>query len=362
MRNYQLKLECSPDLTNYDVKSACNSVDLSLKKMIHAVNIDADFSDFNICLIHGNSGSGKTTFAKHVFGENIFDKKIDENKSIIEQIPDKYTHKEKIEILCSIGLSSVPEWIKPVKVLSNGERARAEIAYFLSTDDEIYIDEFTSVLDRTVAKITAHSVQKYVRKYNKKIVICSVHADVKEWLNADIEIDMNSQTFIDRRGLWRDYKRSEKIKFEVREAPRSSWKMFSKYHYLSDNLPGGKLFIYGLYLGEKQIGFQCFANYTPKNKMMYHSNRTVILPEYVGLGLGICLINETSKIMKKNGYEIRAKYSSTAVHTKMKKDKNWKFLGNSDNFQRCQMRPGKNIINKLGQRRGVVTYQYKFIG
>ena len=50
------------------------------------------------------------------------------------------------------------------------------------------------------------------------------------------------------------------------------------------------------FYNNNQIGFQCFANYTPHKKgtiIIYHSNRTVIHPDYNGMGLGIKLINET---------------------------------------------------------------------
>jgi hypothetical protein len=121
-----------------------------------------------------------------------------------------------------------------------------------------------------------------------------------------------------------DFKREETFQFDIRECERSTWKNFSKYHYLSENLPGGLIYTYGLYLGDNQVGFQCFANYTPPKKgqpVILHSNRTVIHPDYVGIGLGIKIIDETSKLMRLHpeGYRIMGKFSNEAIYQSMRK-------------------------------------------
>jgi ABC-type ATPase with predicted acetyltransferase domain len=54
-----------------------------------------------------------------------------------------------------MGLASVPTWLRPYALLSNGEQYRASLAYKVgkaSENDVILIDEFTSVVDRDVAK------------------------------------------------------------------------------------------------------------------------------------------------------------------------------------------------------------------
>lgn len=95
-------------------------------------------------------------------------------------------------------------------------------------------------------------------------------------------------------------------------------------------MPGGKLHLFGLFDGNKQIGFQCFANYVPikNNKTpIFHSNRTVIHPDYQGFGLGMKLINETSHFVKtKFNYRVMAKFSSIPVYKSMIKNPDWKLL------------------------------------
>jgi GNAT superfamily N-acetyltransferase len=225
----------------------------------------------------------------------------------------------------------------------------------------IVIDEWTSVVDRTVAKVMSHCIQKHARKTGKKIVLMSCHYDVIEWLNPDWVIDANKQTFENRRSLWRDFKRTEQLEFDIKEIGKESWKYFSKYHYLSDNLPGGVIKTYGLFHGENQIGFQCFANYVPHRgggPMKMHSNRTVIHPDYAGLGMGIMLINKTAAHMKEQGYEPWAKFSSTPVYIAMKRQACWQLV-NID--RRTKTVVGGNMLRKSGFRQDIKTYSFKYV-
>lgn len=368
LKKYKVRLE-SPVSDSFRCVRAANSLDINMnEKSVHELEVDADLdSPFNIGLILGASGSGKTTLAKQIYGEDALTTIIDTSKPIIEQFPKEWSYDDCANALAGMGLTSVPCWIRPVYTLSNGQKARAEAALGLSkTDNSIHIiDEWTSVVDRTVAKVMSHCVQKHARKSNKKIILLSCHYDVIEWLNPDWIIDCNKQEFIDRRALsLDDRKRSEQLQFAVKEVDKSTWKYFSKYHYLSKKLPAGRLKFYGLFEGENQIGFQCFANYTPHSdktkKMIMHSNRTVIHPDYAGLGLGILLINETSKIMSKE-YKVMAKFSSTPIFKAMSKYNNeWKLIKNE--ITQGRVTSGGGMDRKSGFRENVRIYVFEYIG
>ena len=358
--------------TEFRCQVAANSLDIDVeKKSIHHLKIDnIDIpKEWSIGLVYGNSGSGKTTMIKHLFGDNVFDVKLDEEKPIINQLPENLTYEECATLLNGIGLNSVPCWIRPVKTLSNGQKARAEAVYLMTKlKDIVFIDEWTSVVDRTVAKAMSLCLYKYAKRNNKKIVLCSCHIDILEWLNPDWMIDCNKQKFMLPQTEDFFFSKRENIEFEIKEVDRDTWKYFSKYHYLSDKLPGGKIYLYGLFHNGNQIGFQCFANYTPyreidkikKRKIIFHSNRTVIHPDYNGLGLGIKLINETSKILKnKINCRIMAKFSSTPVYKAMIKQSCWKYLGFKRLFGKMQM--GKTMLRQSGTReKGVKTYNFEY--
>jgi ABC-type ATPase with predicted acetyltransferase domain len=87
-----------------------------------------------------------------------------------------------------VGLNSIPSWYKPYAVLSNGERFRADLARKI--EDGAVIDEFTSVVDRNVAKAASVALSKYIRKNNiKNVVLSTCHRDILEWLEPDWVID-----------------------------------------------------------------------------------------------------------------------------------------------------------------------------
>jgi len=142
--------------------------------------------EFKLGVIVGSSGSGKSTLLKQ-FG--IEEKPIwGANKSIVSHFdsPD-----EAINKLGSVGLNSVPSWYKPYDVLSNGEKFRADLARKLKNG--AVIDEFTSVVDRTVAKAASVSLSRYIKTNNlTNIVISTCHHDILEWLEPDWVINTDT--------------------------------------------------------------------------------------------------------------------------------------------------------------------------
>lgn len=366
-----IKVELHSEVFNtFRCQSAANSLDIDVKKKsVHKLEINnININDnWNIGLIYGASGSGKTTLAKKLFGENIFDISLDEKLPILEQLPKEYSYEDCSNILNGIGLNSVPCWIRPIKTLSNGQKARAEAAYLMCKNDFVCIDEWTSVVDRTVAKAMSVCLHKFAKKFNKKIILLSCHYDILEWVNPDWLIDCNKQNFELHKNEDFFFNKREKLEFTIKEVGRETWKYFSKYHYLSERLPGGQIYLYGIFYGENQIGFQCFANYVPHvkgTKIIFHSNRTVIHPDYNGLGLGIKLINETSKLlMNKIQCKIMAKFSAVPIYKAMIKQKQWIFLGQKRLMGK--MKTGgsfsRGAQKNTGFREGgIKTYHFEF--
>ena len=365
MQNYELTLVSEPS-KGFRATKAANSLDIDLdEKLSHHFKVEADVtSPFNIGLIVGASGSGKTTLAHQIYGDDCFTDLLDPELPVIEQFPERYSYDECAKMLSGVGLSAVVCWIRPAKTLSNGQKSRAEIALQLANveSDVVVIDEWTSVVDRTVAKVMSHSVQKFAQKNDAQIVLCSCHYDVIEWLNPDWIIDCNKQEFIDRRRLRPSFERSERLQFDIREVGRETWPYFSKYHYLSHKLPGGHIETFGLFLGGEQVGFQCFANYTPQRKgtkRIMHSNRTVIHPDYQGLSLGGLVIDESSAIMKGRGYKVMAKFSSVPVAKMMQRSPHWE-LRSVDRPHKIS--GGGNMDRKTGFRLDVKVYSFEYIG
>jgi ABC-type ATPase with predicted acetyltransferase domain len=142
--------------------------------------------DFHIGVIYGASGSGKSTLLNE-FGEEIYPI-WDPNKAIVSHFdaPD-----EAINKLGAVGLNTIPSWYKPHHVLSNGEKFRADLARKIR--DGAVIDEFTSVVDRNVAKAASVALSKYIKNNGiKRVVIATCHEDVIDWLEPDWVINTNN--------------------------------------------------------------------------------------------------------------------------------------------------------------------------
>lgn len=187
MPTFDIIKENKADKSSFRVSSIIGMFDLQNEHIKeHFVgNIDLP-KEWNVGIIYGASGTGKTTIAKELFKDNIIDNFEYTSNSIIDDMPKNKTVKEITKIFNSVGFSSPPSWLKPYNVLSNGEKMRVDLANALLSDKEIIcFDEFTSVVNREVAKIASYAISKCVKKQNKKFIAISCHYDIIDWLEPD---------------------------------------------------------------------------------------------------------------------------------------------------------------------------------
>lgn len=151
---------------------------------------------WQIGLIVGNSGTGKTTIAKEIWPNEYFNGFVYSGKTILDDMPNGKSVDEICKTFNSVGFSSPPSWLKPYQVLSNGEKMRVDLARCILEDQErIVFDEFTSVVDRNVAKIGSLAIAKALRKTNKQLIAVTCHKDVEAWLQPDWVFDTDSMVF-----------------------------------------------------------------------------------------------------------------------------------------------------------------------
>lgn len=248
------------------------------------VELPADGDDWRIGVIVGPSGSGKSTVARHAYGKQFVEGyRWDKRKAVVDHFPG-VSIKDVTATLTAVGFSSPPAWVKPHHVLSGGERFRCDLARALLAPGELVaFDEFTSVVDRTVAKIGSAAIAKSIRKgrIGKKFVAVTCHYDVLEWLEPDWVLDMASCQLA-RGGL-----RRPSIELTVAPVHRGAWQLFRRHHYLSHELSlASKCF--AAFWGEEPVAFSSWIHRMTRNRRAHdmREHRTVVLPDYQGVGIG----------------------------------------------------------------------------
>lgn len=173
----------------FNVPSAMAS-DFGFDVEIPVDDSGAPEGEWRIGVVCGPSGSGKTSIGRKLdeLGWTEWGAETWPAGSIIDAIAPDGSFEEVTATLASVGLGTVPTWLRPFRVLSNGERYRAELARLLAeTDrDRIWFDEFTSVLDRKVATVGAQAFAKAWRRGPaRQVVLITPHHDVLPWLKPD---------------------------------------------------------------------------------------------------------------------------------------------------------------------------------
>src|SRR5262245_58862156 len=150
---------------------------------------------WTIGAIVGPSGSGKTTLAKAAFG-GIYERRAwPKDRAIIDCFPD-VPIKELTVALASAGLGSPPTWLKPYHVLSGGEKYRADLFRALvRSRGVVVVDEFSALLDRTVAKTASAAFARLVRWLSDSpeplwFVAVTCHRDILPWLSPDWVVEL----------------------------------------------------------------------------------------------------------------------------------------------------------------------------
>lgn len=258
-------------------------------------------SNFGIGLIVGASGSGKSTLLAN-FGieENL---EWSKHKAIVSHFDDA---NDAVQRLGAVGLNSIPSWMRPYHVLSTGEKFRADLARKLKSG--AVIDEFTSVIDRNVAKSCSRALSRYVRE-NKltNIVIASCHRDIAEWLEPDWIFDTDNGEMSER-GLARP-----EINIELLPCSREVWPAFSNHHYLDSNLNKSARCWLAMW-NRTPVGFTAVIAFPSGNwDNGWRGHRTVILPDYQGLGIG----NRVSDAVGEMVLSWGGRYFSKTSHPRM---------------------------------------------
>ena len=273
---------------------------------------------WQIGLIVGPSGSGKSTIARQAFGSLYSAGEWPADKAVIDAFGDRAS-KEIAAALSAVGFSSPPSWIKPYSVLSNGEKFRCDLARaLLASNDLIAFDEFTSVVDRTVAQIGSNAISKAIRRTpGKRFVAVSCHYDIVPWLEPDWVLDMATCE------LARGRLHRPPITVEVRRTDKNSWRAFSHHHYLSHDLhPTARCYL-GIVQGEPAAFVATLPTMGVTGARRVH--RLVVLPDYQGIGIGTRVLAAVADHESKT-HRLTIRTSHTALIRALERSTQWKCI------------------------------------
>ena len=269
-------------------------VPIEKKQRLHwQGELPIDDDDWNVGLIVGPSGAGKSVLARHLYAKEL--KRGEAIKWSAQSVIDDFAEAVSIEeisgVCQSVGFNTIPAWLRPYAVLSNGEKFRVDIARrLLELKGTIVVDEFTSVVDRQVAKITSHAVQKYIRAHKRKFVAVTCHHDIEDWLQPDWIVEMPEVAF--RRRLLRQ---RPPIELEIRRVSYSLWSKFAPYHYLTSNLRGIAA-CYAAFIEGQPASFVAVLPMALRRKSFRGVivSRLVTLPDYQGIGIAMALMKQVA--------------------------------------------------------------------
>jgi ABC-type lipoprotein export system ATPase subunit len=265
---------------------------------------------WNIGLIVGPSGCGKSTIARTLFGAALARQEalpawpID--RALLDGFPAAMPIKEIVAILSSVGFSSPPAWLRPFRVLSTGEQFRATLARllaFATADEPIVVDEYTSVVDRTVAKVGSAALARAVRVRGQRFVAVTCHQDVEDWLQPDWVYRPATNTF-----AWRLLQPRPKIELDIRRVDGAAWRLFRPHHYLSGDLAKSAVCFMACW-HDRPVAFSAWIHGMSRRGGR-REHRTVTLPDYQGVGIGHRLSGFCAALWKALG----CRATSTTTH------------------------------------------------
>jgi energy-coupling factor transporter ATP-binding protein EcfA2/GNAT superfamily N-acetyltransferase len=329
-----------------------------------SVNLPLDERDWNVGLVVGPSGCGKTSLLEEL-GANLSSQEWTE-ACLLDDFPADMSIKDIIGLLCAVGFSSPPDWMKPFGALSNGEQFRVNLARSLAetSDGVTYIDEFTSVVDRQVAQVASAALAKTARREKRQVVAASCHYDILEWLSPDWVCEPHSEDF-----HWRDGLQRPAIDLTLQRVHHSAWKIFAPYHYLSADLnTSARCFV--AYWDGRPVAWSSalpFIGRLRGNRKMWREHRTVCLPDFQGIGIGTRVSNVMGAMLKALDIRWTSTTSHPAMITHRQRSGEWattrkpSFTATSEGGKLNRMMNGGKSMARAGAA-GRLTQAFEYIG
>ena len=342
----------------FNAESGCNfAVDAEL---------DIDDADWRIGVIVGPSGSGKTSIGRQLFGGGTLyaPDGWSADQPIVDCIAPAGAFDAVTSALAAVGLGSVPAWLRPYAVLSNGERFRADLAKVVCEAPAcVVIDEFSSVVDRQIARFGALAFQKAWRRTGGKCVLLSCHYDILDWLEPDWVFDTATGRF-ERGRLWR----RPEFELEIWQTDSRYWHLFEPHYYL--NLPS--MIAADYYIGTVDGELVAHLGVSPRLfDGAMRASRMVVMQKWQGAGIGLRFLNAICELQVSGKSRYGSRVKSVQFHTShpglctaLRRDPHWRQIsavlygGNKTRSARTIRLAGHRGVGYGGHFRAVQGFRY----
>lgn len=272
-----------------------------------SADLPLDERPWQIGLIVGPSGSGKTSIGRAVWGDGaLYAPSWPQDAPVIDAITPGGSFDAVTAALSSVGLGSVPAWLRPWPVLSNGEQFRANLARLIAeAPPRAVLDEFSSVVDRHIAQIGAGAFGKAWRRTAGQCILLSCHYDIIDWLQPDWVFDTGCGQW-----QWRCLRRRPNIALDIWQTDWRHWPAFEPHHYLK--LP--HMIAATNYVATVDGQMVAHVAVSTRSRHEARACRLVVMPEWQGAGVGLCFLNAVCE-MWRQGQNRYGRPMPTLFHT-----------------------------------------------
>lgn len=349
----------TPVSSSTRARQVCSMFDVPPEKKCRKewrAELPIDGDPWNVGLVVGPSGAGKSSIMRHLWGD--MPELSWGAPSVIDDVRDGTPVADIADAFGAVGFNTIPAWLRPFHVLSNGEKFRVDLARrLIELPDPIVVDEFTSVVDRQVAQIGSHAVQKIIRKRGRKFVAVTCHYDVIDWLQPDWVFDVATMSFT-RRLL----QRRPSIECEIKRVPYDTWRLFAPYHYLTGAL-NRTARCFALHVGGRPVAFAAGLHMPhPKVDDIMSLSRLVTLPDYQGLGLAMVLADTMGAAYKAIGKRWRSYPAHPALVRSFDRSKAWRLEKKPGTFAVSTKASATSVTSTTGSMGGRPCAVFEFCG
>ena len=350
-------------------------------------NIDASYS---FGFVTGPSGSLKSVLVRHYFGEcaataasKLWKNGVDVGCQL------KEAGMEDVDARLRAVCLSPSVLTRPYEALSSGEQHQLDLLFVIGRSS-ITIDEFTSALDRSLARRVAMGIAAYNRSHGAThVVLAGCHADFLadvgfEWVYDTMQASMRPPHAHHANCAAVDYTSDAAnvtIQLALKASHPSAWARFRAHHYKTANLSKlARCFVVVVEsicvsgvdampaCSGKEVAFSATIRHNGKKNAAgqtpKRAHRTVVLPQWQGLGIGTRLTDAVGEVHRNEGADFFGQTVHPAFGAHRDRSPLWEAGDFNHQWRQFSIenwrQRKKNIRIRLRVPRFI--YQHKYVG